>query len=113
MVVMEKTREIGVLKAMGARRFSIMSIFLIEGFIFGLIGSVIGWALGVAFIYFYNLNPIAISEETYGISSMLAKIKFNYFTKGAVVTIIICTVAAILPSYKASKIDPVRAMQRL
>jgi lipoprotein-releasing system permease protein len=113
MVVMEKTREIGVLKAMGAQRYSIMSIFLVEGFIFGLIGSILGWALGIAFIYLYNLNPIAISEETYGISSMLAKVKFSYFTKGAIVTLIICTIAAVLPSYKASKVDPVHAIQRL
>ena len=113
MVVMEKTREIGVLKAMGAQRYSIMSIFLIEGFTFGLIGSLFGWVIGICFIYIYNLYPIAISEETYGISSMLAKIKFNYFVKGGIVTIIVCTAAAVLPSYKATKVDPVQAIQRL
>lgn len=113
MVVMEKTREIGVLKAMGAQRYSIMTIFLVEGFTFGLIGSLFGWALGVGFIYFYNLYPIAISEETYGISTMLAKIKFDYFIKGGIITLIVCTIAAALPSYKASKVDPVRAIQRL
>ena len=113
MVVMEKTREIGVLKAMGAQRYSIMSIFLIEGFTFGLIGSLFGWVLGICFIYIYNLYPIAISEETYGISSMFAKIKFNYFVKGGIVTIIVCTAAAVLPSYKATKVDPVQAIQRL
>ena len=57
MIVMEKRRDIGILRTLGSSSWSILSIFIIEGLLIGLTGTLIGLVLGI--LLAYNMNPVA------------------------------------------------------
>jgi putative ABC transport system permease protein len=105
MSVMERTKQIGILKALGARSSQITAIFLIESSMLGLIGGVIGVSIGVA------LDLVIGSKELLGPSAFVAPI-----TPGLVIfcisfSAIVGTVAGVLPARRAAKMDPVEAIR--
>lgn len=111
MVVMEKTREIGMLMAMGVPRRSIMIIFLMESGIIGLLGAVLGVVAGIFISSISGDYTFEVGEEAYaGVST----IPFIVRTQDAVLivlfTFLLNLIAGIYPSRKASKLDPVEAI---
>ena len=112
MVVMEKTREIGILKSMGATSNSIMKIFVYEGLLIGILGTVLGSILGYG-IGFAQLKYklISLPADVYIISSLPIKLQVFDFILISVIGIILCLLASIYPAYKASKLYPVDAIR--
>ena len=112
MVVMEKTREIGILKSMGATSKSIMKIFVFEGMFIGVLGTVLGSILGYG-IGFAQLKYklISLPADVYIISSMPIKLQFSDFIIISIIGILLCLLASIYPAYKASKLYPVDAIR--
>ena len=112
MVVMEKTREIGILKSMGATSKSIMKIFVFEGMFIGvlgtMLGSILGYGVGFAQLKF---KLISLPADVYIISSLPIKLQFLDFLIISVIGIILCLLASIYPAYKASKLYPVDAIR--
>jgi lipoprotein-releasing system permease protein len=112
MTVMEKKKDIAILKAMGAKNRSIMKIFMAEGLAIGVFGALAGSVIGYLMCVIQNwLHVIKLSEEVYTINVLPMKISVTDVLLIASVTIVICLVSTLYPSYKATKIDPVETLR--
>ena len=112
MSVIEKKRDIGILKVKGATGNSIKKIFLLQGFYVGIIGTFAGFALGLLVYYLqttYKLYPLNPLE--YKIDAIPMKLQFTDFLAVGVASILLSTFAALLPAKKASEINPVDAIK--
>lgn len=112
MIVMEKTREIGILKSMGASSKGIMRIFLFEGTIVGILGTLLGSLLGFVICYLQEtLGLVRLPADVYLISKLPVKMQPLDFIVIAVAGIILCLAASVYPAYKASRLEPVEAIR--
>jgi len=112
MTVMEKKKDIAILKAMGAKNRSIMKIFMAEGLTIGVFGALAGSVIGYLMCVVQNwLHVIKLSEEVYTINVLPMKISVTDVLLIASVTIVICLLSTLYPSYKATKIDPVETLR--
>ena len=116
MLVMEKNKDISILRAMGTKRSSIRRIFIIDGMIIGVIGTFLGTLFGYLFCYFLKTNEtlrsfIPFDNKVYPISEFPVKIEPLYFVIVAICSLLICFIATMYPSYQASKKDPVEALR--
>ena len=102
--VSERTKEIGILRAIGARKKDIRHLFVSEAFFLGLFGSLLG--SGIAALAQWGAN----SASHHFIHFAIVNITPGYFTFGIVISIIISLVAALMPARKAAKLDPVEAL---
>ena len=112
MLVMEKTKDIAILKSMGATRRSIMKIFMLEGIIIGAIGTVLG--LGLGFLLTSILKKyefIKLPSDVYYISTLPVKIESLDVALIAGATMLISFLATIYPAWQASRLDPVEAIR--
>lgn len=104
--VVERTREIGVLKAIGARRKDIKRIFVAESFLIGLGSGLIG--LGSAIILMLIIN--SLTNRLYEVDLVL--ISGGYALFGLMISIGISIIAGLFPASKAAKLDPVESLRR-
>ncbi|HNR86935.1 MAG TPA: ABC transporter permease [Spirochaetota bacterium] len=137
MVVMEKRKAIGVLKSMGARPISIMIIFVLEGFLIGVLGATLGSVFGIAaslnleaiikwvesaingvmaFVYgVFNLGayfPMSlVPKNVYYIDTIPTEIKPEFIVFIAIFAVFLSTIAAIFPSWHASRLKPVETIR--
>jgi len=112
MVVMEKTRDIAILRTMGASSKSIMSIFIFQGLFVGLIGTFLGLISGsflcqlLARYKFIKLPP-----DVYYITTLPVRMEWLDVASIALAAIVISFLATIYPSWQASKVNPVEALR--
>ncbi|MCH7678516.1 lipoprotein-releasing ABC transporter permease subunit [candidate division KSB1 bacterium] len=112
MIVLEKTKEIGVLKSMGASSSGIMKIFMFEGLIGGVVGTALGCIIGFVVCWaqerfqFFSLPP-----DVYIISALPILMKARDFIFIASAALLLCFMATFYPARKASKLDPVDAIR--
>jgi len=111
MVVMEKTKEIGMLMAMGVPRRSIMMIFVMESSILGLLGALIGVMLGAAFAIYMGSYDYGF-EVMAGISSIPFVVRLQDAIIIVLFTFLLNLIAGIYPASRASKLNPVEAIGR-
>jgi len=112
MVVNDKYKDIAILKSMGARSFSIMKIFVLEGLIIGFIGTFLGIVGGVLLATLQNTyHIVALPPDVYYISHLLIKITPRDLILVIVSAISISLVATLYPSWQASKLDPAEALR--
>ncbi len=112
MIVMEKTREIGILKSMGASSRGIMRIFLFEGIIVGLIGTIFGSLIGFTISYLQQtFGLLKLPPDVYLIDKLPMKMETLDFFAIAIAAILLCLIASVYPAYKASKLEPVEAIR--
>lgn len=104
--VVERTREIGVMKAIGARRKDIRRIFISESFILGLAGGII--ATVITFIIMFIGN--AVIQSHFDVNMIL--ISPYYVLFGIGISILISVLSGTLPAAKAAKLDPVESLRR-
>jgi len=112
LLVMEKHRDIAILKTMGASGRSLMAVFMAQGLVIGLVGTLLGSAagLGVSFVLdHYKL--IRIPMDVYQVSYVPFVVLWWDFALVVVSAIVICFVATIYPSRQASKLDPAEALR--
>jgi lipoprotein-releasing system permease protein len=112
MIVMEKTREIGILKSMGATSNSVMKIFMYEGISIGLIGTFLGSLIGYV-IGFLQLNYkiISLPADVYIIDSVPIELHLIDFVAISSVALFLCFLASVYPAFKASRLFPVEAIR--
>ncbi|NGP89843.1 ABC transporter permease [Fodinibius halophilus] len=111
MMVLTRTRDIGILKTMGASNKSIRGIFLLEGFFVAVVGLAIGIALSVTFAWLqtaYHIIPL--SEENYYMAYAPVEPHLLDFFLVSVVTFVLCALASWLPARIAAKTDPLKVI---
>jgi len=120
MVVMEKTRDIAILKTMGARSGSIMKIFVLEGLIIGVVGTVLGVLSGL--LISFNLEPIInlvqkvtgknfFSKEIYYLDHFPSHVVMSDVLIISVTAILISFLATLYPAWQASRMLPAEALR--
>jgi lipoprotein-releasing system permease protein len=116
----QKTREIGLLKALGARMSQIMWIFLAQGMIVGFFGTLIGLTSGIALVQYRNevrdflsatLHVELFPAAVYQFAEIPAEIVPHDVLVICVSGFLICSIAAIIPAYFAARLDPVKALR--
>jgi lipoprotein-releasing system permease protein len=112
MAVNDKTREIGILRAMGATRRGILRIFVFEGMLIGLSGSLIGTFLGLLSYWLQKtFGLIQLPGDVYFVTVLPVELKFLDVALVLFVTNFLCGVATLLPAFKAAAQDPVEAIR--
>jgi lipoprotein-releasing system permease protein len=113
MIITRRTKEIGILMAMGATRRSILKIFMMESLILAPPSAVLGSVLAyVAALVIMSYN-IELPSEIYVVSRMTVSMKPEFFLKAIGFAILINFVAGLYPAWKASRMDPVEAIGSL
>ena len=112
LVVMERRRDIAILNAMGATSRSIMSIFVIEGAIVGVLGAMLGVALGIITTASANrFKLIHLPADVYSISEVPLNLHFRDVLIAALVAIALSIVATIYPARAATQIRPAELLR--
>jgi lipoprotein-releasing system permease protein len=112
MVVMEKTREVAILRTMGGSAKSVMTVFMIQGVLVGIIGTLSGLASGLGICYLLaKYRFIKLPADVYYISTLPVKVELgDVFFVGAA-AILISFLATLYPSWYASRLNPVEALR--
>jgi lipoprotein-releasing system permease protein len=112
LLVMEKSRDIAILKTMGTTPRRIMTIFMMQGLIIGVIGTVCGGALGLGLCYVLDTyRLIRIPSDVYQVSYVPFVVQPLDFAVVIASALVICFVATIYPSRQAARLDPVQALR--
>jgi lipoprotein-releasing system permease protein len=112
LLVMEKSRDIAILKTMGATRRSVTIVFMLQGLVIGLVGTLAGSALGVGLCFIADrYKLVQIPADVYQISHVPFVVEPWDFVVVVVSAIFICFLATIYPSRQAARLDPVQALR--
>jgi lipoprotein-releasing system permease protein len=112
LLVMEKTRDIAILKTMGASSRSITLIFLLQGTIIGVIGTIIGATAGAATANVLDrYRVITIPSDIYQVSYLPFKLLPGDFVMVVIGAVAVCFLATLYPSRQAARLDPAQALR--
>ena len=111
MVVLERKREIAILKAMGAPDSSILRIFLAQGLAVGGIGTVAGLAMGALSCWILTRYPFPLDAQVYLIRYVPVRPSAAEFVLTGAVAMLIATVASFIPALWASRLTPVEGLR--
>ena len=112
LLVMEKHRDIAILKTMGASAKSVTTIFMMQGLIIGIVGTTVGAAAGYAASYLLDrYKVVRVPVDVYQVSYVPFKILPLDFVVVVVAAVLVCFVATIYPSRQAAKLDPAQALR--
>jgi len=107
MLVNGKTKEIGVMRSIGAKRKDILIIFIFQGMIIGAIGAGVGTAAGVGYTFYAKETKMSFNN------SLPLEVTYNWekIVQTALTSFILAIIASLYPSYRATKLLPVEAMR--
>jgi lipoprotein-releasing system permease protein len=112
MMVMEKTRDIAILRTMGASAKNIMSIFIFQGLFVGLVGTVLGLISGSFLCHILaKYKFIKLPPDVYYITTLPVRMEWLDIISIILAAIIISFLATIYPSWQAAKVNPVEALR--
>ena len=120
MVVMEKNKDIAILKSMGAPSNGILKIFVVEGLVIGVVGTVLGTILGL--VAAFNLEKITefvenlfgfkiLASDVYYIDKLPSQVNLPDVGLIIITAILISLLATLYPSWRASRLDPAEALR--
>ena len=107
MLVSSKTREIGVMRAIGAHRKDILVLFIVQGMVIGAIGAGAGTAAGLGYTFYAKETKMTFS------GSIPLEVSYDWanISRTALIAFGLAVTAAIYPSYRATRLQPVEAMR--
>jgi lipoprotein-releasing system permease protein len=112
LLVIEKHRDIGILKTMGAGARSVTAIFMLQGLVIGAVGTTVGASLGYVISYVCDrYKLIRVSTDVYQISYMPFTVLALDFVVVVMAALAICFLATIYPSRQAARLDPAQALR--
>ena len=111
MMVMEKTKDVAILRTMGATDRSIQKIFVYQGTVIGLIGTGIGTILGVVICYILKEWEFIKLPDVYAFAELPVQLELADVLTIAGSAVLICFLSTLYPAYQAAKIDPVEAIR--
>jgi lipoprotein-releasing system permease protein len=112
MMVMERTRDIAILKAMGTQKRSIRRIFMINGLFIGLTGTILGAILGIAAcVSLKKYQFIELPGDVYYVTTLPVQISISDISLIAFSALLICFLATLYPSHQAAALNPVEAFR--
>ena len=112
MMVMQKTKEVGILKSMGATKRNIWLIFTFEGTLVGVIGAILGTFLGLFLCWSLRTwLPIRIPNTIYQIDRLPAEISWSFVIAVNVASMLLCWLSTLYPAWRASRLRPVEALR--
>jgi lipoprotein-releasing system permease protein len=119
-VTVQKTKEIGLLKALGFSSGSVMRVFIWQGWIQGFLGTLLGIGTGLLALKYRNdlmdllnrrFGVELLPKELYHLSEIPAVVSWPDILLVAVSVMAICTLAGVIPAYRAARLDPVSALR--
>ncbi len=110
MIVVEKSREIAILKAMGATRREVMRIFMVDGLVIGGVGTAIGIPLGYLVCYLLQ-SFYTLPSDIYYISHLPVKIRSLDVLVVSLSAVTISFIATLYPSWQAARLNPSEALR--
>ena len=112
LLVMEKSRDIAILKTMGTSSTRVMTIFMLQGLVIGVAGTTVGAVCGLALCWVFDrYRLIQIPMDVYQVSYVPFVVRPFDFAVVIVSAVLICFLATIYPSRQASRLDPVQALR--
>ncbi|HMV63775.1 MAG TPA: FtsX-like permease family protein [Rhodocyclaceae bacterium] len=105
--VVQKQKEIGILRAMGARRGMILQVFLIQGAVVGAVGSVLGSALAFTLLRVFS----SIYRNADGSPLFSPQLELRFIVMAALVATAVGLLSALIPARRAARMDPVQAIR--
>jgi len=113
MAVYERIREIGTMAAIGTLPGKILSMFVLEGFCLGVLGTVVGNLVGGIILYLVNLSRI--SFEFGRQSGLILSVQFNPrdIVVVSLIVILVSVLASLQPAFKASRMEPIKALRHV
>lgn len=112
MVVMEKTKDIGILKAIGAANSGIRNIFMLNGFLVGLLGTILGAAGGFFLCHLLKTYQfIKLPRDIYYIDKLPVNLRMVDSLAVIIVAITISLVSTLYPAWRAARMEPVDALR--
>jgi lipoprotein-releasing system permease protein len=111
MIVLDKTRQIGILKSLGLPQGKLIQVFLAKGFIIGVAGAVFGSALALFLAWLQNhYKLITVPEDVYFMDFIPVDVNLAHVGIVIIVSVIFSVIAAIWPTIRAGKIQPAKAL---
>lgn len=113
--VYERTREIGIAKAVGASQTDIIRIFLSECIIIGILGGLLGDLFGIIFSVMIDKigKPLLVMQLDISEIEHLTAINMEILIAGFLISLVISIISGLYPAWRASKLDPVKALRQL
>jgi lipoprotein-releasing system permease protein len=119
-VTVQKSREIGLMKALGANDLQVCSVFLFHGTVVGVVGAIGGTGLGLLILHYLNdirdfllyaFHIQVFASSVYGLPEIPAVVNYGNIVIIAVSAVVICVFAALIPAIGAAKLAPARALR--
>lgn len=112
--VVRRFKDIAILKTVGLSQKDIMKIFVCQGLFMGLVGLVLGFALGIGIAYLFEFMQgrlSLISGEVYRLENIELQIRFIDGVAICIATLVICLIATIAPARRGAKLEPVEGLR--
>jgi len=111
MLILEKTQSIGVLKALGSSKITIMKIFVTDGLIIGVMGVIFGNILGLGICLLELKYKFFSLPEQYYMKNVPILIQPEYMLLISMITLFLALLVTLIPSYLASRVNPVKSIR--
>lgn len=112
MIILEKRKDIGILKSLGARRRDISFIFMLQGLAIGIAGSFAGLGVGWLLCIAIRSMKIGVAFEVYRLHHLPVSMRPSDFLIGWTAGVLLCFLATLYPAYRAASVDPLEALQK-
>lgn len=112
MVVMEKNKDVAILRAMGATQKSVMTVFMVQGLLVGVVGTLVGLASGLGLCHLLaKYKFIELPSDVYYISTLPVRVEMLDVVLVITAAVVISFLATLYPSWHASRLDPVESLR--